>query len=261
MDDKKIKNVRPKKHLGQHFLKDENIARKIVDALSPNNEKVIEIGPGTGVLTKYLIDKNNFEAFDVDSESVEFLKKSYPENEHKIKFQDYLKSDSFDEKVSIIGNFPYNISSQIFFKIWDDRDSVGEVVCMIQKEVADRIASPSGNKTYGILSVLLQAFYEIEILFKVPPGVFNPPPKVTSAVLKLERNQIEKLPCDESLFKSVVKEGFGKRRKTLRNALKGLILPESEVDDVLLNARAEQLTVNDFISLTQKISKYKKNAI
>ncbi|MEP0987346.1 16S rRNA (adenine(1518)-N(6)/adenine(1519)-N(6))-dimethyltransferase RsmA [Ekhidna sp.] len=250
-------NVKPKKHLGQHFLKDENIAFKIVEALKNEQQlPVLEIGPGTGVLTKYLIAQEGVElyALDVDKESIEYLKSNYPSNADQFLFQDYLKYDVPFEKFNVIGNFPYNISSQLFFKIWDDRDKVEEVVCMIQKEVADRICATHGNKTYGILSVLLQAFYDIEYLFKVAPGVFNPPPKVQSAVIRLKRNSVSKLSCDEKLFKRVVKAGFGKRRKTLRNALKDLNLSESVNALDVLNQRAEQLSVQEFISLTEKIS-------
>lgn len=249
--------VKPKKHLGQHFLKDENIALKIVEALkNEDNLPVFEIGPGTGVLTKYLIEKENqkFYALDVDIESIEYLKTTYPAHAEQFLFQDYLKYDVSLDRFNIIGNFPYNISSQLFFKIWDDRDKVDEVVCMIQKEVADRICEKEGSKTYGILSVLLQAFYEIEYLFKVPPGVFNPPPKVQSAVIRLKRNNVTQLSCDEKLFKRVVKAGFGKRRKTLRNALKDLNLPESVTSLEVMNQRAEQLSVQEFISLTEKIA-------
>ncbi len=250
-------SVKPKKHLGQHFLKDENIALKIVHALkNESNLPVFEIGPGTGVLTKYLLEKpdQKFYALDVDRESIEYLKATYPNNQSQFLFQDYLKYDVPIERFNVIGNFPYNISSQLFFKIWDDRDKVVEVVCMIQKEVADRICEKEGSKTYGILSVLLQAFYEIDYLFKVPPGVFNPPPKVQSAVIRLKRNNVDKLSCDEKLFKRVVKAGFSKRRKTLRNALKELNLPESVTSLEVMNQRAEQLSVQDFISLTEKIA-------
>ncbi len=248
--------VKPKKHLGQHFLKDQNIAKKIVDALRADlKETVIEIGPGTGVLTKHLITKyDHFFALDVDAESIEYLKQLYPENAHKIQLIDYLSYSLKKEKIAIIGNFPYNISSQIFFKIWEDRKQVIEVVCMVQKEVADRICASNGNKTYGILSVLLQTFYDIEYLFKVPPGVFNPSPKVQSAVIRLKRNERNNLPCDEQLFKRVVKAGFGQRRKTLRNALKGLNLSGLEGDEEILSKRAEQLSVDDFIALTSKIT-------
>lgn len=249
--------VKPKKHLGQHFLKDENIALKIVEALkNESNLPVFEIGPGTGVLTKYLLQQDNidFYALDVDSESIEYLKANYLPQSNRFLFQDYLKYNVPFDQFNVIGNFPYNISSQLFFKIWDDRDKVDEVVCMIQKEVADRICASHGNKTYGILSVLLQAFYDIEYLFKVPPAVFNPPPKVQSAVIRLKRNNVRKLDCDEKLFKRVVKAGFGKRRKTLRNALKDLNLSDSVVAMEVLNQRAEQLSVQEFISLTAKIS-------
>ncbi|HCX22551.1 MAG: 16S rRNA (adenine(1518)-N(6)/adenine(1519)-N(6))-dimethyltransferase [Flammeovirgaceae bacterium] len=251
-----MKQVSPKKHLGQHFLKDENIARKIVEGLQqPNPETILEVGPGTGVLTKYLLEQKGFVAFDVDGESVEYLKESYPEHADKFMLQDFLKYDldSLAKPISVIGNFPYNISSQLFFRIWDHRNDVTEVVCMIQKEVADRIAAKEGNKTYGILSVLLQAFYKIEYLFTVPPQVFNPPPKVQSAVIRLTRNDVETLGCDEQLFKRVVKAGFGKRRKTLRNALKDLNL-EFATDSEVFNQRAEQLTVADFVQLTNHIS-------
>lgn len=249
-------SVKPKKHLGQHFLTDQNIAQKIVYALSNEKKgKVIEIGPGTGVLTDYLLKGfTDFQAFDVDVESIDYLKEKYPDYESSFQLFDYLKHDLGESGVSIIGNFPYNISSQLFFKIWDDRNQVDEVVCMIQKEVADRICATHGNKTYGILSVLLQAFYDIEYLFKVSPGVFNPPPKVMSAVIRLKRNNLKQLECDEALFKRVVKAGFGKRRKTLRNALKDLNLPGLENAEEMLGKRAEQLSVSDFISLTTKVT-------
>lgn len=248
--------VAPKKHLGQHFLKDENIAQRIVTALQANAQtKVLEVGPGTGVLTKYLIEKDfeQFQALDVDAESVEYLKKNYPEHSDKFLLADFLNDRIEGEKVAIIGNFPYNISSQIFFKVWDNRHAVDEVVGMIQKEVADRICSKHGNKVYGILSVLLGAFYDVEYLFKVPPSVFNPPPKVDSAVIRLVRNERKSLDCDEKLFKRVVKMGFGKRRKTLRNALKELNLPKEETEAVVFSKRAEQLSVADFEELTLHI--------
>ena len=249
-------SVKPKKHLGQHFLTDQNIALKIVDALTvPKNNWVLEIGPGTGVLTKHLLDKYpSFRAFDVDEESIHYLKATYPDHGDKFLLHDYLKHSLEQPNVSIIGNFPYNISSQLFFKIWDDKNKVNEVVCMIQKEVADRICAPHGNKVYGILSVLLQAYYDIDYLFKVPPGVFNPPPKVQSAVIRLKRNDIAQLPCDEVLFKRVVKAGLGKRRKTLRNALKDLNLPSLDSAEEYLGLRAEQLSVEDFINLTSKLT-------
>ncbi|MBC6410306.1 MAG: 16S rRNA (adenine(1518)-N(6)/adenine(1519)-N(6))-dimethyltransferase RsmA [Ekhidna sp.] len=243
--------VKPKKYLGQHFLKDENIASKIADSLlNKDDDLVIEIGPGTGVLTKYLLSQHtNFLAFDIDKESIDFLVSNYPDHAAKFVFQDYLHY-TLEKNISMIGNFPYNISSQLFFKIWDDRSQVKEVVCMVQKEVADRICADHGNKTYGILSVLLQTFYDIEYLFKVPPGVFNPPPKVQSAVIRLVRNDVTQLGCDEQLFKRIVKAGFGKRRKTLRNTLKDLNLSGLESEESLLSKRAEQLSADDFVKLT-----------
>lgn len=251
-----MKQVSPKKHLGQHFLKDENIATKIVDSLQQQHvATLLEIGPGTGVLTKHLLVHDHFKAFDVDAESVVFLKEQYPDHQDQFLLQDFLKYDlnQLATPISVIGNFPYNISSQLFFRIWDHRNDVHEVVCMIQKEVADRIAAKEGNKTYGILSVLLQAFYDIEYLFTVPPHVFNPPPKVQSAVIRLTRNDVDDLGCDEQLFKRVVKAGFGKRRKTLRNALKDLNL-EFATDAAVFDQRAEQLTVAAFVQLTNHIA-------
>lgn len=249
-----MKNVSPKKHLGQHFLKDTNIAKKIVDALSRDDEsKVVEVGPGTGVLTAFLLDRYpDFMAMDVDAESVAYLKEKWPDHATKFLLSDFLNAP-IQGQFKVIGNFPYNISSQLFFRVYDRRSDVGEVVCMIQKEVADRIVAKEGNKTYGILSVLLQAFYTIDYLFTVPPGVFNPPPKVQSAVIRLVRNGTSSLDCDEVLFKRVVKAGFGKRRKTLRNALKDLNL-SFDNSATVFDKRAEQLTVADFVALTNLIS-------
>lgn len=254
--------VKPKKRLGQHFLKDLNIANNIVkglfDITRPQN--VLEVGPGTGVLSDIMVemtDLNKLVLMDLDEESVAFLKTKYKGKDAEIHYADFLKCDFEalfgNEPLSIIGNFPYNISSQIFFKILDNRNQVDHVVGMIQKEVADRVVSKEGNKTYGILSVLLQAYYDIEYLFTVPPHVFNPPPKVNSGVIRLVRNKVNRLDCDEVLFKRVVKEGFQKRRKTLRNALKGLNLPESIRDLKVLDKRAEQLSVADFVELTKLI--------
>lgn len=254
--------VRPKKFLGQHFLKDQNIASKIVGALIPSDarQRVIEIGPGTGVLTQLLVKKNNIDLYlvEVDHESVVYLKENMPQLRDRIIEGDFLRIDLADliqSEVSIIGNFPYNISSQIFFRILDCRNQVTQVVCMLQKEVAERMASPHGSKVYGILSVLLQAYYEIELLFKVPPGVFFPPPKVMSAVIRLKRNQRKQLACNEDLFVKVVKQGFQNRRKTLRNALKPLNLPAHVSVLPIFDKRAEQLSVEDFISLTLLIEK------
>lgn len=254
-----MEQVKPKKHLGQHFLKDLNIARKIVDALSDHKGygKILEIGPGMGVLTDFLIisRKEQLYLLDIDHESILYLHDKYPEIKERIIEGDFLKVDLsqwFSQEFAIIGNFPYNISSQIFFKVLDHKDQVVEVVCMLQKEVAQRIASGPGSKQYGILSVLLQAYYDIEYLFTVEPGVFKPPPKVKSAVLRLKRNGQKSLDCDELFFKKLVKMAFQKRRKTLRNALKAFNLPEELDGGGLLDKRAEQLSVEDFVELTKK---------
>lgn len=256
---KKESHVRPKKHLGQHFLKDQNIAKKIVEALPMNAAHTIEVGPGTGVLTQFLVDKiPSLYLAEIDKESVEYLHRHYPLIKPNIIEGDFLKLNltSLQEGTwSVIGNFPYNISSQIFFKVLEQRNVVKHVVGMVQKEVAQRIASPPGSKAYGILSVLLQAYYDIKLLFTVPPGVFNPPPKVNSAVLTLVRNKVDHLDCDEVLFFKVVKQAFQTRRKTLRNSLKNLNLPPSLQSHQLLNLRAEQLSVSDFVFLTKHLEK------
>ena len=247
--------VRAKKHLGQHFLKDLAIAQKIVDGLSGHGryDKVLEIGPGMGVLTQYLLQKTDFSTYviEIDTESVDYLNKHFPELSPRIISGDFLKfnpNEFFTEPFAIIGNFPYNISSQIFFRALQIRDQIPEIVCMLQKEVAQRIASPPGNKDYGILSVLLQAFYDIDYLVSVPPGAFDPPPKVQSGVIRLRRNATVSLDCDEKLFFRVVKTAFNQRRKTLRNALK----PVGEFPEhPLLTKRAEQLSVNEFVELTK----------
>lgn len=254
--------VAAKKHLGQHFLHDENIARKIVESLQPNGKykTVVEVGPGMGVLTKYLLQREEFETWvvEVDRESVAYLNEHYPALSLRILSWDFLKidlSERFTEPVAVIGNFPYNISSQILFKVLENRDLVPEMVGMFQKEVAERIASKPGNKTYGILSVLVQAWYDIKYLFTVNPGVFNPPPKVKSAVIRLTRNKETKLGCDEKLFTEVVKAGFNQRRKTLRNALHAFeIIPGNEAH-VFFTKRAEQLSVEDFVQLTLLLRK------
>lgn len=249
--------VHAKKFLGQHFLKDENIARQIADSLTATTPHVLEIGPGMGVLTKYLYNKEglDFHAIEIDRESVAYLHEHYP-TLHVIE-GDFLALDLstlFSEPFAVIGNFPYNISSQILFKVFDNRNCIPEVVGMFQKEVAERVAAKPGSKTYGILSVLLSAFYNIEYLFTVHENVFNPPPKVKSAVIRLRRNSVTSLECDETLFVKVVKIGFNQRRKTLRNALKQLSLPLDAVPEQLLSLRAEQLSVNDFITLTKSLS-------
>ena len=251
-----MNEVRAKKFLGQHFLTDEGIARRIVESLAPETRRVLEIGPGMGVLTKYLIARENtdFHVVEIDRESVVWLHEHYPTLD--VIEGDFLKyelSNLFHESFAIIGNFPYNISSQILFKVFDNRERVNEVVGMFQKEVAERVAAGPGNKTYGILSVLLSAFYNIEYLFTVPEHVFNPPPKVKSAVIRLTRNEVTSLDCDEKRFTQVVKAGFNQRRKTLRNALRQLGAPLDTVPDTLLAQRAEQLSVEDFVNITKAI--------
>lgn len=252
-------NVRPKKHLGQHFLHDKEFARRIVDSLTDTDtDNILEIGPGMGVLTKHLLRRKGKITWviDIDAESIAYLKSNLKELGNRIIHGDFLKlnpTDSIGDRFIIIGNLPYNISSQIFFRLLELKDHVPEMVCMIQKEVADRIVSPPGNKTYGILSVLLQAYFNINYLFTVKPGAFVPPPKVNSAVIRLNRNQVKHLGCDEKLFFRVVKQGFQNRRKTLRNALKPLNLPGHLVQEEVFSLRAEQLDVAGFISLTQLI--------
>lgn len=243
-------------------MKDKNIALRIVDSLvlSKSVNHVVEIGPGTGVLTQYLLTNPDIDlkVVEIDRESVAYLADHYPALKDRIISGDFLELEiekEFSKNLIIIGNFPYNISSQIFFRILDHRNQVSQVVCMIQKEVADRIVEKEGSKTYGILSVLLQTFYDIEYLFKVPPGVFFPPPKVMSAVIRLVRNMREKLDCDEVLYRKVVKQAFQTRRKTLRNALKSLNLPASIYMLDMMDKRAEQLSVEQFIFLTKEIEK------
>ncbi len=252
--------VRPKKSLGQHFLNDLGVAARIVDALELPKGKsfVLEIGPGTGVLTKLLAQRPEVDLHlaEIDRDSVAYLKQHYPQLADRLTEGDFLQMDLAEMTeggIHIIGNFPYNISSQIFFKVMEHHRQVKQVVCMLQWEVANRIAEKEGSKTYGILSVLLQAYYSIEFLFKVPPGVFSPPPKVMSAVVRLTRNDRPQLPCSESLFKKVVKQSFQTRRKTLRNALKPLNLPTEISTLPWMDLRAEQLGVKEFIELTFKI--------
>lgn len=248
--------VRAKKHLGQHFLNDQNIARNIVDALLEKDPAtpVLEIGPGTGVLTQFLIETiEHFHALDVDTESVEFLKNKYPAQEDKVLFSDFLEADLVKlagSKFNIIGNFPYNISSQIMFKVLEHKTEIPYVVGMFQKEVAMRLAEKPGSKVYGILSVLLQAYYDIEYLFTVHENAFTPPPKVKSAVIRLTRNKVEKLDCDEVLFKTVVKTTFNQRRKTIRNSIRSLF-HNNEIRHPLLDKRPEQLSVAQFVELTK----------
>lgn len=256
-----MSSVKAKKHLGQHFLTDKNIAGRIVNALIHTDQyrQVLEVGPGMGILSDFLLERKDLETFliDIDVESVAFLAHKYPQLGDRLISGDFLKLDLtaiFPGKFAVIGNFPYNISSQILFKILEHKDQIVEMVGMFQKEVAERCASRSGSKEYGILSVLIQAYYHIDYLFTVKPGTFNPPPKVNSGVIRLSRNDVDTLPCDEKLFWRTVKAGFNQRRKTLRNALSGTI-PKDRMDDhPFFDQRAEQLNVDDFISLTQHLS-------
>ncbi|MBL7883837.1 MAG: 16S rRNA (adenine(1518)-N(6)/adenine(1519)-N(6))-dimethyltransferase RsmA [Bacteroidia bacterium] len=250
--------VRAKKHLGQHFLTDENIALDIVKGLKYTSlyKQVLEVGPGMGVLTKYLIQEKAYQTYiiDIDRESIAYLKTNYPILENRIIEGDFLQLDFStlfnNESFAVIGNFPYNISTEILFKVLEHKNQVPEVVGMFQKEVAERIAAKPKNKTYGITSVLLQAYYDIEYLFTVQEHVFNPPPKVKSGVIRLTRNKVEKLDCNEKLFKQIVKAGFNQRRKTLRNSIKAFKLKAEFADNMYLSKRAEELSVQDFIALT-----------
>jgi len=249
-----MKNVRAKKHLGQHFLNDEQIAFDITDLLSDGAKNVVEIGPGMGVLTQYLVKKDfKTEVVEIDRESVFYLRLNYPELEiHEGDFLHLNLKEQYPYNFSLIGNFPYNISSQILFKAFENRDQIPEIVGMFQKEVAERIACKKGKKR-GVLSVFLQAFYDVEYCFTVDEHVFNPPPKVKSGVIKLVRNSRKELTVDEKKFKRVVKAGYNQRRKTLKNAMKPFeIINENEIAD-LLALRAEQLSVDDFIKLTNHV--------
>lgn len=252
-------SVRPKKHLGQHFLTDQNIAQNIADTLSEKGyTNVLEIGPGMGMLTQYLLSKPfTTSVIEIDSESVDYLKTHFTALENRIIEGDFLKlslSDYFEDQVAVIGNFPYNISSQILFRIIDQRHLVPEFAGMFQKEVAERICEKPGSKAYGILSVLAQAFYDCEYLFNVSRFVFDPPPKVASGVIRLVRKESFTLPCDDTLFFRVVKTAFQQRRKTLRNSLKSFGLSASLKEDSIFDERPERLGVPKFIELTQKIA-------
>lgn len=251
--------VRAKKYLGQHFLKDETIAKRISDSLSGKYPNVLEIGPGMGVLTKYLLQNpllTEVKVVEIDMESVQYLKNNYPNLIENIYSEDFLKIDLykiFSSSYSIIGNFPYNISSQILFKVFENKDLIPELVGMFQKEVAERVCSKCGTKVYGILSVLLSAYYNIEYLFTVDETVFSPAPKVKSAVIRMKRNEIKLLNCDEKLFITVVKTAFNQRRKMLRQSLKPIGKNLDEIDQELLTKRAEQLTVEQFIYITNSL--------
>lgn len=252
-----MKSVKPKKHLGQHFLIDKEIAKKIVMSLS-NPKNVLEIGPGTGILTEFLINKNiNLKLVEIDSESVDFLIQELSVNEKIILKQDFLKLNLkglFNQNsFSVIGNFPYNISSQILFKIIENREIICEMIGMFQLEVAERICENEGSKKYGIISVLTQAFYHTEFLFSVSSNLFNPPPKVNSAVIKLIIKRNIKLQCDENLFFKIVKLSFQQRRKTIRNSLKTFNLSKNLREHTIFDNRPEQLSVNKFVQLTNLI--------
>ncbi|MFT5103312.1 MAG: 16S rRNA (adenine1518-N6/adenine1519-N6)-dimethyltransferase [Candidatus Latescibacterota bacterium] len=252
-------DVRAKKHLGQHFLIDETIAEKIANTLSFSGYKnVLEIGPGTGVLTKYLVKKEiDLVAMDLDSESISYLATNFNNDNLQILEADFLKEDLQDvfgdEQYAVTGNFPYNISTQIVFKTLENKEQIPEFSGMFQKEVAQRICASEGSKTYGILSVLAQAFYTAEYLFTVPPSVFNPPPKVESGVLRLTRKADITIQCNEKMLYKVVKTAFQQRRKTLRNSLKSFNLSDKIKEDTIFGQRPEQLSVEEFIALTQKL--------
>ncbi len=255
--------VRPKKALGQHFLTDESIARRIADTIAPAGAlPVLEVGPGMGVLTKYLIaDGHDLKVAEIDGESIEYLRRNYPElnTGGRLLDADFLRLDLGavfgGRQMCVIGNYPYNISSQIFFHILDYRDTVTLCSGMLQREVAERLAAPAGTKARGILSVLLQAWYDVEYLFTVPPTVFNPPPKVQSGVIVMRRNGRRELGCDEKRFKAVVKAAFGQRRKTLRNSVRSLLpLGAPMPDTPMMALRPEQLSVEDFVTLTIMLS-------
>ena len=253
--------VRPKKHLGQHFLTDNNIAQKIVDCLDPSYSDVCEIGPGTGVLTLPLLRKphiKNLKAIEIDIDSIKHLNENLHDDRLTIIEADFLRLNIdiiFTTPFAIIGNFPYNISSQILFKAVENRDLVLEVVGMFQREVALRLAAKEGSKTYGIISVLIQAWYKIEYLFTVSEHVFRPPPKVKSAVIRLTRNDTQSLACDEKLFVEVVKAAFNQRRKTVKNALHAFEISSGNESHIYFTKRAEQLSVADFVQLTLLVRK------
>ncbi|WP_461789499.1 16S rRNA (adenine(1518)-N(6)/adenine(1519)-N(6))-dimethyltransferase RsmA [Pedobacter sp.] len=253
--------VKAKKHLGQHFLTDKNIAQRIVDGLIHTDKynQVLEVGPGMGILSDILLKREDLQTFliDIDTESFHFLQEKYPQLGDRLINGDFLKlnfADIFPGKFAVIGNFPYNISSQILFKILENRQNVVEMVGMFQKEVAERCASKPGTKEYGILSVFIQAYYDIEYLFTVKPGTFNPPPKVNSGVIRLTRNAVETLDCDEKLFWRVVKAGFNQRRKTLRNALSAVVPKDRLGEHPFYEKRAETLSVQDFVELTNFVA-------
>jgi 16S rRNA (adenine1518-N6/adenine1519-N6)-dimethyltransferase len=260
-----MKQVRPKKNLGQHFLTDLSIAKRIADTVDACPDiPVLEVGPGMGVMTQYLVEKPRpFKVMEIDRESVEYLNEHFPKLRENILGEDFLRMDLrevFDgQQFVLTGNYPYDISSQIFFKMLDNRDLIPCCTGMIQREVALRMASQPGNKQYGILSVLIQAWYDVEYLFTVEPGVFNPPPKVQSAVIRMTRNKVQHLGCNEELFKRIVKTTFNQRRKMLRVSLKQLLPADSlfyNENSSMLTKRPEQLSIPEFVELTNRIEKW-----
>lgn len=261
--------MKPKKALGQHFLTDESVAERIAATLAPWRElPVIEVGPGMGVLTKYLLEQNpDVRVAEIDTESIDYLNRHYPDLKGRIIDGDFLRLDLAEvypdgQEFCVIGNYPYNISSQIFFHILDYRDQVKVCSGMLQKEVAERLAAPAGTKARGILSVLLQAWYDVKYLFTVDETVFNPPPKVKSGVIIMTRNGVSDLGCDQALFKTVVKATFGQRRKTIRNSVRALIPPAVPLpDSPLLAMRPEQLTVEQFVELTRLVDSARAQAL
>ncbi|NRA11355.1 MAG: 16S rRNA (adenine(1518)-N(6)/adenine(1519)-N(6))-dimethyltransferase RsmA [Crocinitomicaceae bacterium] len=253
-------SVRAKKHLGQHFLTDKSICERIANQYTKSNDckKVLEIGPGMGALTEFLLEMDlDLWAMEIDYDSVPYIQKHFPEMKGKVIEADFLKADLIDllgtEPFAVVGNFPYNISSQILFKCLEYRNQVPEIMGMFQKEVAERIAEPPGSKRYGILSVLMQAYYDIEYCFTVDASAFNPPPKVQSGVIRCVRNKRMSLPCDEKLFKTVIKMSFNQRRKTIRNSIKPLIKDKGLESD-LFALRPETLSVDQFVELTNLVS-------
>jgi len=253
------REIRPKKSLGQHFLKDLSVAERIADVMPENlNLPVLEIGPGTGVLTRFLLkNKQQLTVVEIDKESIAYLNEHYPELQGRIIEADFLKMDLnnlFQESFAVIGNYPYNISSQIFFKVLDYKDKIPFCAGMLQKEVAERLAARPGKKAYGIITVLLQTWYDVEYLFTVEPEVFDPPPKVKSAVIRMTRNQRTELYCDETLFKTIVKTAFNQRRKILRNSLKSIIGENNTISALpIFDKRPEQLSVEEFVDLTNML--------
>ena len=263
-----MKLVKPKKFLGQHFLKDLKVAQEIADTVDTFPElPILEVGPGMGVLTQFLVKKERLvKVVEVDYESVAYLREAYPSLEDNIIEDDFLKMNLQrlfgGHPFALTGNYPYNISSQIFFKMLDNKDLIPCCTGMIQKEVAERIAAGPGSKTYGILSVLIQAWYRVEYLFTVSEHVFNPPPKVKSAVIRMTRNEVQDLGCDPKLFKQVVKTTFNQRRKTLRNSIKPILGKDCPLtEDALFNKRPEQLSVQEFIDLTNRVEQALKSPI